>query len=111
MGCGIVLDDFGTGFSSLSHLHALPLTKIKIDRSFVSNIDTVPASFKIVKSLLSLSRDMGLLCVVEGVETQEELSVIESLGGQLVQGYFFSAPISEIDIDGFLQETALPKRA
>lgn len=111
LGCGIVLDDFGTGFSSLSHLHALPLTKIKIDRSFVSNIDTVPASFKIVKSLLSLSRDMGLLCVVEGVETQEELSVIESLGGQLVQGYFFSAPISEIEIDGFLQETALPKRA
>lgn len=111
LGCGIVLDDFGTGFSSLSHLHALPLTKIKIDRSFISNIDTVAASFKIVKSLLALSRDMGLLCVVEGVETKEELSVIESLGGRLVQGYFFSTPISEIEIDRFLQETALPKRA
>ncbi|MGV2376276.1 UNVERIFIED_CONTAM: EAL domain-containing protein, partial [Pseudomonas aeruginosa] len=62
LGCGISLDDFGTGYSSLSRLHALPLTKIKIDRSFVTNLNENPASYKIVKSLLALSRDMGLDC-------------------------------------------------
>ena len=59
LGCGISLDDFGTGYSSLLRLHALPLTKIKIDWSFVTNIHNSPASYKIVKSLLPLSKDMG----------------------------------------------------
>ncbi|WP_291005784.1 EAL domain-containing protein [Hoeflea sp.] len=88
LGCGIALDDFGTGYSSLSQLHALPLTKIKIDRSFVTDLHKNPASFKIVKSLLALSSDMGLSCVIEGVETEEELAVLKSLGGELVQGLF-----------------------
>ena len=93
LGCGIALDDFGTGFSSLSQLHALPLTKIKIDRSFVCNLDQKQTSHKIVKSLLALSRDMGLGCVVEGVETQQELDMVISLGGETVQGYYFSPPV------------------
>jgi predicted signal transduction protein with EAL and GGDEF domain len=104
MGCGIALDDFGTGFSSLSQLHALPLTKIKIDRSFVSSIDTTPASYKIVKSLLTLSGDMGLDCVVEGVETGAELSTLDKLGARLIQGYYFSAPVPESEIGRFLSE-------
>ncbi len=66
LGCGICLDDFGTGYSSLTQLHSLPLTKIKIDRSFVTELHVKPASHKIVKSLLALTRDMGLGCVVEG---------------------------------------------
>lgn len=111
LGCGIALDDFGTGFSSLSHLHALPLTKIKIDRSFVAQIDQKPASYKIVKSLLALSRDMHLQCVVEGVETEEELAVIDSCGGQLVQGYFFSEPMPENKVSQFIKETVTPHRA
>lgn len=111
LGCGIALDDFGTGFSSLSHLHALPLTKIKIDRSFVAQIDQKPASYKIVKSLLALSRDMHLQCVVEGVETEDELAVIDSCGGQLVQGYFFSEPMPENKVSQFIKETVTPHRA
>jgi len=105
LGCGIALDDFGTGYSSLSQLHALPLTKIKIDRTFVSNIDKNPASYKIVKSLLTLSRDMGLGCVVEGVETREEMDTLVKLGGQLAQGYFYSRAISESQINDFLPKT------
>ena len=102
LGCGIALDDFGTGYSSLSQLHALPLTKIKIDRSFVSGLHQNPASYKIVKSLLALSSDMGLGCVIEGVETSEELDALKKLGGLLVQGYFYSPPVAETEIAGFL---------
>ncbi|WP_417427200.1 putative bifunctional diguanylate cyclase/phosphodiesterase [Hoeflea sp.] len=108
LGCGIALDDFGTGYSSLSQLHALPLTKIKIDRSFVSNLDRNPASYKIVKSLLALSTDMGLGCVVEGVETKEELAALNILGGRLVQGYFYSLPVPASELERFLPQTTGP---
>ncbi|MBC3953658.1 putative bifunctional diguanylate cyclase/phosphodiesterase [Pseudomonas triticifolii] len=94
LGCGISLDDFGTGFSSLSQLHALALTKLKIDRSFVTGVHDNPASYKIVKSLVALSLDMSLGCVIEGVETQEELTTLQTLGCTMVQGYFYSRPIS-----------------
>ncbi|WP_313614121.1 putative bifunctional diguanylate cyclase/phosphodiesterase [Agrobacterium sp.] len=101
LGCGISLDDFGTGYSSLSRLHALPLTKIKIDRSFVTDLHKRPASYKIVKSLLALGRDMNLDCVIEGVETTEELAALRQLGGALVQGYIYSPPIAEQDVKAF----------
>jgi len=102
LGCGISLDDFGTGYSSLTRLHALPLTKIKIDRSFVTDLHKSPVSYKIVKSLLALSRDMGLDCVVEGVETREEMAALKKLGGVMVQGYYYSAPIPDDETFSFL---------
>ena len=104
LGCGISLDDFGTGFSSLTHLHALPLTKIKVDRSFVTDLNKNPASYKIVKSLLALSRDMGLECIVEGVETRDELAILKTLGDLTVQGYLYSRPISADEVVGFLEQ-------
>lgn len=104
IGCGISLDDFGTGYSSLTALHSLPLTKIKIDHSFVHEIQNNPASEKIVRSVLTLSREMGLDAIVEGVETQEELAVITQLGGHLFQGYFFSRPVGETEINSFLRD-------
>lgn len=108
LGCGISLDDFGTGYSSLSRLHALPLTKIRIDRSFVTGLHNSPASLKIVKSLLALSRDMGLDCVIEGVETPEEMAALRQLGGLMVQGYFYSPPIDEEQVSTYLER---PTRA
>jgi diguanylate cyclase (GGDEF)-like protein len=102
LGCGISLDDFGTGFSSLTHLHALPLTKIKIDRSFVANLNKNAATYKIVKSLLTLSRDMGLDCIIEGVETPGELTIVKMLGGTIVQGYLYSRPIPADEVLDFL---------
>lgn len=92
-GVRISLDDFGTGYSSLSHLHRFPLDKIKIDRSFVTNIGENSAGYGIVKSLLNLSRDMNIGCIIEGVETEEELAIVRSLGGEMVQGYYYSRPI------------------
>lgn len=93
LGCGLSLDDFGTGYSSLSQLHSLPLTKIKIDRSFVTDLHLNPSSYKIVRSLLTLSRDMGLECIVEGVETDAEASTLADLGCIFLQGYHYSRPL------------------
>ena len=101
-GCGISLDDFGTGYSSLSQLHALPLTKLKIDRSFVTELHQRPASYKIVKSLIALSRDMGLGCVIEGVETEQELQALLQLGGFEIQGYYYSRPLPESELTAYL---------
>jgi predicted signal transduction protein with EAL and GGDEF domain len=102
LGCGISLDDFGIGYSSLTRLHSLPFTKIKVDRSFVVNLDKKPASYKIVKSVLALSRDMGLQCVVEGVETQGELAVLQKLGATFVQGYIYSPPLLDSEVAEFI---------
>ncbi|WP_211369002.1 putative bifunctional diguanylate cyclase/phosphodiesterase [Pseudoxanthomonas jiangsuensis] len=102
LGCGVTLDDFGTGFSSLSRLLALPLTRIKIDRRFVSGIQHSPASLKIVRSLLALSRDMELGCVIEGVEGEEELAILRELGGSLMQGYLFARPMPAADVPAWL---------
>ncbi len=111
LGCGISLDDFGTGYSSLSRLHALPLTKIKIDRSFITGLHRSPASFKIVKSLLALSRDMGLDCVIEGVETGEEMAALRRLGGLMVQGYFYSAPMLADQVAPYLESACATRQA
>lgn len=107
LGCGISLDDFGTGYTSLGQLHALPLTKLKIDRSFVSDIQHKPAHYKIVKSLVALTQDMNLECVIEGVETEEELAALTQLGCTLVQGFLFSRPLGFDDTLAWLNETAL----
>ena len=93
LGAAIALDDFGTGYSSLLHVHKLPLSKIKIDASFVRSIDHLPASYKIVKSVLSLCQDMNLEAIAEGVETPQELETLKQLGVDAVQGYLLSRPI------------------
>lgn len=104
LGCGVALDDFGTGYSSLSQLLSLAFTKIKIDRTFVTGINKNPTSYKIVKSLVALSRDMQLECIIEGVETREELEALISLGCFFVQGYYFSRPMHHSHINNWLKE-------
>jgi len=110
LGAGISLDDFGTGYSSLSHVHRLPLDKIKVDRSFITDIDSNPVSLKIVKSLAALCADMGLDCIIEGVETQAQLATLRDLGCRMVQGYYFAKPMAEADVPGYL-ELSEEKRA
>lgn len=102
LGCGISIDDFGTGYSSLSRLHSLPLTKLKIDRSFIARIEQDAVSYNIVKSLVALSRDMKLDCVIEGVETSGELAVLRHLGGALVQGYYYSKPLEAASLPAYI---------
>jgi diguanylate cyclase (GGDEF)-like protein len=105
-GCRVSLDDFGTGYSSLSYVHRLPFDTIKIDRSFVTDIDTNSASKKIVKSVLDLCRNLGLECVVEGLETATQAEVVKTLGACAGQGYLFSRPMRAGAVAAYLQ-TAL----
>jgi diguanylate cyclase (GGDEF)-like protein len=93
MGCSIALDDFGTGYSSLSYLHAFPIDKIKIDRSFVTNCDSIESVRRLLTGTVQLARTLGFDVVVEGVETRSELAVVSNLAADYVQGYVFSRPL------------------
>ncbi|WP_210257221.1 bifunctional diguanylate cyclase/phosphodiesterase [Chelativorans sp. ZYF759] len=93
-GVQIALDDFGTGYSSLGYVHRLPLDKIKIDRSFLADIDSNPVSLSIVKTIIDLSRNLGLGCVAEGMETRAQVEILRTLGCEAMQGYFFSRPVA-----------------
>ncbi|NPT48001.1 EAL domain-containing protein [Paraburkholderia sp. 1N] len=91
-GVHLSLDDFGTGFSSLHCIHRLPLDKVKIDRSFVREIDFDAGAQNIVRSIVSMCRSLRLTCVVEGVETEAQSTVLRKLGCNVMQGYLFGRP-------------------
>lgn len=93
MGVSISLDDFGTGYASLGYLKRFPIDEVKIDRSFVSEIATNSNDADIVAGVTGLVHRLGLKVVAEGVERQEQLTVLRSLECDVVQGYFFSEPV------------------
>lgn len=95
----IALDDFGTGYASLSHLRDFPINCIKIDKSFVSGIGHNAHNTAIVQSMVGLAKSMNLQVIAEGIETQEQLGFVSSLGCQFGQGYFFSMPIAASDLE------------
>ncbi len=90
----IALDDFGTGWSSFSYLMSLSFDKLKIDKSFVSNIETDPRQFMFVESITKLSHQLGLVVVAEGVESLHELQQLAHIGVDEIQGYYYSKPLS-----------------
>jgi diguanylate cyclase (GGDEF)-like protein len=92
LGVHIVLDDFGTGYSSLSYLRSFPFDKIKIDRSFVKELQNSAESQAIVTAIASLARSLGMASTAEGVETAEQLDLVRKLGCGEAQGYLFSVP-------------------
>lgn len=94
LGFSFCIDDFGTGFSCFNYLKVLPIKKIKIDKSFVSNIETNVIDRGIVEAMLLLANNMNLDTVAEGVETKEQLIILDSMGCNLYQGYYFSKPIN-----------------
>ncbi|WP_322047251.1 putative bifunctional diguanylate cyclase/phosphodiesterase [Paraburkholderia sp. J67] len=103
LGCGLSVDDFGTGYSSLSYLCNLPLTRMKIDRTFVTGLKVGTTAFTVVRTLLSLSRQMMLECVIEGVESAAELRTVAKLGATLVQGYYCARPMEGSAIASYLE--------
>jgi len=109
IGLRISLDDFGTGYSSLSYVHALPFDTIKIDRSFISDIESNSTSRNIVRSVIALCRDMNLSCIVEGVETDEQLQIVKKLGATVIQGFLYSKPILANEVSRYLLNTS-PKK-
>ncbi|MGA2042537.1 MAG: EAL domain-containing protein [Roseiarcus sp.] len=102
MGVGVSLDDFGTGYSSLSFVQQFPIDKIKIDRSFVREVETKPACRAIVKSVIDLCRNLQLTCIVEGMETNAQVGVLRALGCTTMQGYLFGKPMPAEAIPRFL---------
>ena len=108
LGCGISLDDFGTGSSSLSYVHRLPLDKIKIDRSFIADLDSHAAATGIVGTIVAMCRNLGLDCIVEGVETQAQLLRLRQLGCRMMQGYLFSPPLASTAVAAHLAAQATP---
>jgi PAS domain S-box-containing protein len=93
MGCKLALDDFGTGYSSLSHLQSLPFDELKVDRHFVSSMTERRDSRKIVAAVVGLGQSLGLTTVAEGVETLEQAQMLQWLGCDLVQGWFYGKPL------------------
>jgi diguanylate cyclase (GGDEF)-like protein len=109
LGVNIALDDFGTGYSSLSYVHQLPLDKIKIDRSFIKDIETQSTCRDIVKTVIDLCRNLKLACVIEGMETREQAEILRALGGTMMQGYYFSRDIPADAVPAFLADAARPR--
>lgn len=94
LGVSLALDDFGMGYSSLNHLKHFPLDSIKIDRSFIQELRAGSRDAAIVRALIDLGRGLDLKIIAEGVETQEQAELLQVFGCRMMQGYFFSRPVS-----------------
>ena len=91
-GVRVAIDDFGTGYSSLSYLRRFPIDTLKIDQSFVRQIDTKDG-VSMVKAIIDLGHNLGMRIIAEGVETELEATMLEGMGCERAQGYYFSRPV------------------
>ncbi len=101
-GIKIALDDFGTGYSSLSFLKTLPFDRVKIDRSFVQDLDIKPESAVIVRAIVEMSRNLGASVTAEGVETDEQIALLRAAGAFELQGYRIGRPCPAADLKGWI---------
>ena len=111
IGVAISIDDFGTGYSSLAYLTTLPISELKIDRSFVRDLGMTPQSSAVVTAIIALGRSLGLRVIAEGVENLRQMEVLHRLGCGVMQGFLFSKPQPPEDIEAWLQQTVLPRKA
>ena len=108
LGVRFAMDDFGTGYASLSYLGKFPFSKIKIDRSFIGDIEDREEAFAIVRASVSLSRSLGIRATAEGLETMGQLSILRREECHEVQGFLISRPLGKADLDQFLQHDFCP---
>ena len=101
LGASVALDDFGVGYANFGHIDQLNINTIKIDRSFVTRLTDHGNSGKILKTMIDMCANLGVGCVVEGVETVDELAVLKRLGARCVQGYYFSKPMGAGEIPAY----------
>jgi diguanylate cyclase (GGDEF)-like protein len=109
MGCDLSIDDFGTGYSSLAYLKRLPVDELKIDKSFVLNMETDSGDAKIVRSTIDLGHNMGLRVVAEGIESEAVWRMLGKLGCDQGQGYFMSRPMPAGQLAGWVQQWRAPQ--
>ncbi|MFJ8236272.1 EAL domain-containing protein [Ureibacillus sp. NPDC094379] len=112
MGISVALDDFGTGLSSLSYLKQMPISTIKIDKSFVDDVPYSEKDSAVLSAIITLSQSLNLKVVIEGVETKEQVNFIGSMvQTPIIQGYYFSPPLSSKDLANWISERAqVPNR-
>jgi EAL domain-containing protein (putative c-di-GMP-specific phosphodiesterase class I) len=102
-GIRLAVDDFGTGYSSLAYLKHLPVTELKIDRSFIGSISTDGSDMAIVRSIVDLGRNLDLKVVAEGVETKDGMDKLRSLGCELAQGFYIGRPMPGNEVEGWVE--------
>ena len=100
-GAKVVIDDFGTGYSSFSYLRKLPVDGIKIDRSFIMNMDQDADALAVVKSIIAVAQALDLSVTAEGVETVAQRKIMQELHCDYLQGYLYSKPLNTEDLRSF----------
>jgi EAL domain-containing protein (putative c-di-GMP-specific phosphodiesterase class I) len=101
LGIRIAIDDFGAGYTSLGQLRTLPVSELKIDRSFVMSMDTDPGSAVIVQSVVDLGHNLGLTIIAEGVESERVMAALSNIGCDVAQGYFIARPVTAAAVDAW----------
>jgi diguanylate cyclase (GGDEF)-like protein len=101
----ISIDDFGTGYSSLGYLHRFPVDNLKIDRSFVSQIQTENRNYHVVDTIIALSNQLGLAVIAEGIETKAQLEWLQNVGCKYGQGYLFNKPLPALEVERIYLQT------
>jgi EAL domain-containing protein (putative c-di-GMP-specific phosphodiesterase class I) len=107
LGMRVAIDDFGTGYSSLAYLRQLPIDKLKIDRSFLKELDASPDDAAIVKAIAAMAKSLGLQVAAEGVENETQLARLAALGCAEWQGHHGYAPLEAAEFERLLTERAL----
>ncbi len=111
IGVEISIDDFGTGYSSLAYLTTLPISELKIDRSFVRDLGVTPQSSAVVTAIIALARSLGLRVIAEGVENLRQMEVLHRLGCSVMQGFLFCRGVPSDELERWVQQTILPRKA
>jgi len=105
MGFVLAIDDFGTGYSSLNYLKNLPVDILKIDRSFIQEIELNAEDKPIVKGIIALAQSLGLTTIAEGIENEQQKEIVRELGCDIIQGYLISRPVPREEFERtFLNE-------
>ena len=106
LGIGLSIDDFGTGYSSLAYLQQLPVSELKIDRSFIDGVDGLAGTQRLVKTMIEMGHGLGLMVTAEGVETEAEKACITALGCDVMQGYLGSRPLHGAALQAWFEALA-----
>jgi EAL domain-containing protein (putative c-di-GMP-specific phosphodiesterase class I) len=104
LGVRIAIDDFGTGYSSLSYLKRLPINSLKIDRSFVEDLEVNEHDRQLVQAMVAMAHSLHLTVVCEGIENAAQLQFIKQQACEFYQGFYTSAPLSAADFERFMQQ-------
>jgi len=104
LGIKLSIDDFGTGYSSLAYLKRLPISKLKIDRSFIKDIPDDLDDIEITKTIISMAKNLNLLVIAEGAETIEQIEFLKAIGCYEIQGYFYHKPSPAIEVEQILKD-------